>query len=54
MAPYLYSLIDITGIDILAYRLRDPWPLVVTGKRFNGSVSVSMAALPWIIMVDFY
>jgi hypothetical protein len=45
MAPYLHFLTDITGIDISAYRLRDSWLLVVTGKRLNGSVSASMAAL---------
>jgi hypothetical protein len=45
MAPYLYSLTDITDIDILTYGLRDPWLLVITGKRFDNSVSASIAAL---------
>jgi hypothetical protein len=54
MAPYLHSLTDIINIDIPAYRLRDLWLLIVTGKRLDSSVSVNMAVLLWIIIIDLY
>jgi hypothetical protein len=45
MASYLHSLTNIIDIDISAYRLRDFWPLIATGKRFDNSISAGIIIL---------
>jgi hypothetical protein len=54
MTSRLHSLTNVAFVDILANSLRHTWLPVIASKRLNDFVSVSVAALLWIVIVNFY